>query len=139
MFGRTRTVAAPLLVAGALWVGACGSDDEDSGAAAAKTVSPQRAIAEIAKTRTGLDRGLAAYKAGDAKKADEILAETYVQHYELVEPPLAKKDNALMQRIESNISAQIRVQIKQKVPKAKLEGLIKRTEADLDTAEAKLK
>lgn len=139
MFGRTRTVAAPLMVAGALTVGACGSDKDDSGGAAAKNVSPQRAVAEIGKTRAGLDKGLAAYKAGDAKQADEILAETYVQHFELVEGPLAKKDDVLMERIESNVSAQIRAEIKQKVPKAKLAGLIKRTQADLDTAEAKLK
>lgn len=42
-------------------------------------------------------------------------------------------------KVESTISAQIRAQIKQKVPKAQLEVLIKRTEADVDTAEAKLK
>jgi hypothetical protein len=140
MFGRNRILAAPMLLTGALALGACGSDDKDKGGESSeKSVSPQTAVAEIGQTRTGLDKGLAAYKAGDAKKADEIVAETYVQHFEHVEAPLAKKDGELKEKLESSISAQIRAQIKRKAPSGRVEGLVKRTEADLNTAEAKLK
>lgn len=140
MLTSSRIAVVPVLVAGALALGACGSDDkEPTEESAEKTASPRKAIEEIGETKAGLEKGLVAYKAGQPAKADEIVSETYLQHFEEVEGPLEQADPELTEKLESSISVQIRAQIKRKVPKAQLKELIKRTEADLDTAEAKLK
>ena len=94
---------------------------------------------EIASTAKGLDDALAAYKAGDAAKADQLAGDAYLDHFELVEGPLGKVDIAFMQQLEDQISAGVRNAMKDGKPVADVEALVTKAKADLATAATKLK
>ena len=70
----TPPTLAASLAAVALLAG-CGDGDSSSTEKEEHeaAVTPQKAIAEIAFVRAGLAAGLAAYKQGDAEKADELI------------------------------------------------------------------
>ena len=142
MLKHSRVAALSVALAGTLAIGACGSEnDKDKTAteAAEQESSPQVAISEIGETQAGLKKGLAAYDPAQPARADEIVAETYLQHFEKVEGPLGKVDPHLNEELEEAISGEIRTDIKKKVARADLERLIRSTQADLETAKAKLR
>jgi hypothetical protein len=139
---NSRAVALTAAMAGTLAVGACGSDeknDNQAREAVEQESSPQVAITEIGETQAGLKKGLAAYDPATPARADEIVAETYLQHFEKVEGPLGKVDPELNEELEEAISGEIRGDIKKKVPRTELERLVKSTQADLETAKEKLR
>ena len=91
---RLPSVLILALAALLLAIAGCGgSDDSDEEAEAAST--PQKAIAEIAAVRAGLAAGLAAYAQGNAEKADTLIGDAYLEHFELVEHPLEERDEEL--------------------------------------------
>ncbi|MEO1968482.1 MAG: cytochrome c/FTR1 family iron permease [Sphingomonadaceae bacterium] len=59
----------------------------------------------IAVTRTKLDASLAAYRAGDAKKAKALALSAYLDGFEPIEPLLSAKDAGLMANIETRMGA----------------------------------
>jgi hypothetical protein len=116
---------------------ACGEDKQ--AAAGGRPAGATKAIAEIGQTRIALDSGLAAFKAGDKARAQELVSEGYVQHFEEVEGPLEKVDHGLKEKLEAAIAMGIRDKMKQGAPVAEVEALVGRAKADLATAEQKLK
>lgn len=124
-------IALPLI---ALALAGCGDEDK-----AEEAVSPERAIAEIAEVRSGLDAALATYAAGDAAKADEQVGDVYLQHFELVEGPLDKADHELNEKLEDAIREELRGKIKANAPAEEVEALAAEIEADLTKAEAALR
>jgi outer membrane murein-binding lipoprotein Lpp len=130
---------APLLAAaacGAFALPGCGSDSEKSDEA---NVSDAKAIQEIAATRVGLDHAVKQLRAGDAKAAEDTVAETYLQHFELVEGPLDEVDHELNEELEEAINEELRDKIKGGATPAEVSKLVDSVKADLQTAEAKLR
>jgi outer membrane murein-binding lipoprotein Lpp len=127
----------PVLAAaacGALALPGCG--EEKKGEA---NVSKTKAIQEIAATRVGLEHALAQLRSGDAKAAEDTVAETYLQHFELVEGPLDEVDHELNEELEETINEELRDKIKSGAPPAEVSKLVDSVKDDLETAEAKLR
>jgi hypothetical protein len=132
-----RTLPCVFALSGSLAIAACGNDKAT--VAATEQSSPEQAIAEIGKVRTALDGAVAAVKGGDKARADEILSEGYVAHFENVEHPLEEVDAQLKESLEETLSTKIRDKVKAGAPADEVKALVDGAKADLDTAESKLK
>ena len=130
---RSAVLTAGLTASLAL--AACGSDDKSSAAPA----SASEARTEAAATRASLQKALTQLKAGDRKAADDTVSEGYLQHFEDVEGPLDKVDHELNEKLEDGIKGDLREKIKSGAPVAKVEQLVASLDADLKTAESKLR
>jgi hypothetical protein len=138
-FPRPAPLAASLAAAALL---AAGCGDDDSSATAEEehaAATPQKAIAEIAKVRAGLAAGLAAYEQGDAEKADELVGDAYLEHFELVEGPLEQRDEELNEELEELIREELRQEIKAGAKQPEIAGLVEEANHELDEAEKALK
>jgi len=131
---KTTTI---LLATSTLALAACGGDEETSEESEA-AVTPEAAIEEIAAVRAGLDQALAEYTGGDAETAAEIVEETYLQHFELVEGPLEEADAELNEQLEDEIREELVDEIESSAAVAEVKGLIAEIESGLDEAEAAL-
>lgn len=127
-------------LAGLALIAGCGDDSssatekEEHEAAA----TPQKAIAEIGEVRRGLAAGLAAYRQGDAEKADRLIGDAYLEHFELVEGPLEGRDEELNEELELLISTEIRREIKEGAKTASVAALVEKANRELDEAEKAL-
>jgi hypothetical protein len=126
-----------LLTASALALAACGDEEETSEEAEA-AVTPEAAIDEIAAVRAGLDDAAKTYAGGDADAAAEIVNETYLQHFELVEGPLEEADEELNEELEEQIREELVAEIESAAPKADVDELVAEIESGLEEAEAAL-
>jgi hypothetical protein len=131
--GRHLSIGAASL---ALLAAGCGDDDDSGGEH--ESASPQEAIAEIGEVRTGLDQGLAAYKAGDAEQAEELVSTAYLEHFEVVEGPLEEADEELNEELEELIREEITGEIESGAPVKDVQALVAEAQAGLDQAEAVL-
>jgi hypothetical protein len=116
----------------------CGSSDDKASEEAEHGTTPQQAVAEIAKVRSGLAEALATYRAGDARAADEQVGDTYLQHFELVEGPLEDVDHELNEQLEDTIREQLREQIRADAGAAQVAALVQQIDVKLDEAEQAL-
>jgi hypothetical protein len=124
-----------LLAAASLAVG-CGEDSRSSADAQA---SPSEAIAEIGKTRAGLDDALSAYRSGDRAAAETKVGDAYLEHFEHVEAPLGRIDERLNEQLEEALSVDLRNKIKAGAPAHEVEALAKTIRVNLRRAEIALK
>jgi hypothetical protein len=90
---------------------------------------------EVRATRTGLQQAREAYKGGQHARAEELVTAAYLDHFEKVEGPLAKRDKALNERLERLIRTDLRGKIKGKAPLPDVEQLIETITGGLDQAE----
>lgn len=155
---RITTLAATL-VAAALIAG-CGDDEEDAGSGGATTATTQETtqdttgtteettattpsgggpVAEIDAVRKLLDQAVAKYEAGDAKAAERLVGDAYLEHFEEVEHPLEERDAELMERLEKAISTTIRERIKAGAPIGEVAALVEETKRQLDGAKKLLR
>src|SRR5215210_4073888 len=116
---KIRTGLTTLAAAGSFALAACGSDSKSSSATAEQS-TPAVAIAEIGKTKEGLDKAASQFRGGDAKAAEETVAETYVEHFEKVEDPLGEVDPELKEKLEDAIAGDLRKQIRDGAPAAQV-------------------
>jgi hypothetical protein len=117
----------------------CGDDDDSDNAAeqAEETaLSPDQAIAEIAVVRKMLDDGLAAYEDSDQAAAEELVTDAYLEHFELVEPPLEEADPELNEELEVLIREELGGAVAAGEPEANVKKLVNETHSGLDEAEA---
>jgi hypothetical protein len=130
----------PALAALALIAG-CGDSDSSTNEKGEQeaAATPQKAIAEIGQVRQGLAAGLAAYRQGDAEKADQLVGDAYLEHFELVEGPLEERDEELNEELEELIREEIRGEIKDGAKASEVAALIAEANAELDEAEKALK
>jgi hypothetical protein len=135
---KTKAGMFAVALAAAVVVG-CGGSDESSSEEKEAQATPQEAIAHIGEVRMGIDEALKTYAAGDAAKADELVGDAYLQHFELVEGPLEKADEELNEKLEDSIREELRGKIKDEAPKAEVQQLADAIKADLTKAEAALK
>jgi DNA anti-recombination protein RmuC len=134
-----RHALLSLALAGSLFLAACGSDDDESKEAAEAKVTPAQAVSEIGQTRAALEASMVALKAGDRQKAEDTVAEGYLQHYEKVEGPLEKVDPELKEQIEDTINEEIRDKIKAGGSVAEIRKLVDETKSNLDKAVGELR
>lgn len=130
---RNAPFAAPALIAAALALSACGDDDSTT-SEAEQTSSPETAIAEIGETEKGLNEALATYEKGDEAGAADQVTETYLQHFELVEPPLEEVDEELTEELEEAIREELVSAMEAGDPVADVTALVKQIDADLGEA-----
>jgi hypothetical protein len=137
--GLTRSIslAAPL-AALALLAGCGDSDSSTTEHDEAEASTPQKAIAEIAAVRAGLGAGLGAYIQGNAEKADDLIGDAYLEHFELVEHPLEERDEELNEELELLISTEIRREIKEGASAAEVKALVAEANRELTKAEKAL-
>jgi hypothetical protein len=136
MEGRLRKALA-MAASLALVATGCGDDDSEP-AEPEEAVSPREAIAEIGETRSGLDAALAAYRKGDVAEAEQLVGDAYLQHFELVEPPLEERDAELTEELEVLIRETVRNAISGGDPLKRVEGLVEEADEGLDEAERAL-
>ena len=134
---KVRIGALAALALAGLALG-CGSSGDDKAEEAERGTTPQQAVAEIGKVRSGLAEALATYRAGDASAADEQVGDTYLKHFELVEGPLDDVDHELTEELEDAIREELREQIRGDAGKAKVARLVSEIDAKLDAAEQAL-
>ncbi|MGH2922848.1 MAG: hypothetical protein ACRDKH_02310 [Solirubrobacterales bacterium] len=132
-----KMIFTAALAALALVAAGCGDDKEDTTTEEA-AATPQQAIAEIGAVRQGLAQGLAAYQAGDAQRADMVIGDAYLEHFEIVEGPLDEVDPELNEELEELISTETRDAIKAGAPAKEVEALVQEAQRGLDQAEAAL-
>ncbi len=87
--------------------------------------------------RDGLDRALAALQSGDRAEAKSRVSEAYLAGFEPHEAPLRAASPELVTRVEEAFLG-LRSQIDRGASASSLEGEIRRTQALLDDAEARL-
>lgn len=133
-------LAATALAAAALIAG-CGGDDSSATAEQEEhaAATPQKAIAEIDQVRAGLAAGLAAYRQGDAEKAEQLVGDAYLEHFELVEVPLEQRDEELNEELEELIREELREEIEAGAKPADVAKLVEEANRELDEAEKALK
>ena len=128
-----------LALVGSLGLSACGGDDNGGSREAEEAqATPAQAVAEIGEVRTALDRAVASLQAGKAKRADETVAEGYLEHFEKVEGPLEKVDGELKEHLEDAIRIDLRRRIKDGASVSEVRNMVGRIKADLAEAERKL-
>ncbi len=66
-----------------------------------QAVAPQGAAASLALARSRLAESLAAYRAGDARKAGSLALSAYLDGFEPIEPVLAARNSRLLNRVET--------------------------------------
>ena len=135
---KLRSAALTVALSSGFALAACGSDDTGSEAATEQS-SPAVARTEIVAVKAGLDQAVTELGGGDAKAAEETVANTYVDHFEKVEDPLDKVDHELKEELEEAISGDLRKEISGGAPAAQVSKHVDRIKADLDTAAEKLK
>ena len=133
-----RTLLPTLVVSSSIALAACGSEEQTASTSEEQT-SPAEAVTEIRVVRDSLDQAVAAVKAGDTKRADELLADGYVEHFEHVEGPLEDVDAELNEELEETLSHHIREKIKDGASAAEVQRLVDDAKADLATAASKLR
>jgi hypothetical protein len=137
-----RRFSRPLSLAAALTtlalVAGCGDDSSGEEREEHATATPQKAIAEIGEVRQGLAAGLTAYRQGDAEKADALVGDAYLEHFELVEAPLEQRDEELNEELEELIREEIRGEIKDGAKVSEVAALIAKANRELDEAEEAL-
>jgi high-affinity iron transporter len=115
----------------------CGDDDDSDDAAeqAEETaLTPDEAIAEIAVVRQGIEDGLASYEEGDAAAAEEAVTDAYLEHFELVEPPLEEADEELNEELEVLIRETLAGAIAEGEPVKDVEKIVDEASSGLDKA-----
>lgn len=124
-------------IAALLALPGCG-EDSSSSAEEHGSVTPQEAIAQIGDVRTGLAAGLVAYRAGEAEKADQLVGDAYLEHFELVEGPLEERDEELTEELEELIREELRQEIEEGATAAEMAKLVAEANHELDEAEKAL-
>jgi hypothetical protein len=134
---KSRHAALALTVSASLGLAACGSDE--GAPATATTGSAGEARAQAAATRDALHAALRQLRAGDRQAAENTVEEGYLQHFEDVEGPLGKVDAALKEELEDTLRGELRQKIRSGAPVAEIAALMTSLDADLATAEEKLR
>jgi hypothetical protein len=139
---RNLLMLLAAITAFGLLAAGCGDDSDDTDEAAeeaeATALTPEQAIGEIALVRKGIDEGLAAYEAGDAVTAETLVGDAYLEHFELVEPPLEEADEELNEELEVLIRETLTGAIAAGEPVKDVEKLVDEANSGLDEAEAAL-
>jgi hypothetical protein len=131
----SRSAMPAVLVAASLVAAGCG--DDSSGGEKEAAATPQEAVVEIAKVRAGLAASLNAYAQGNTEKAEQLVGDLYLEHFEPVEALLGERDEELNEELEELISTEIRQEMK-KGTNARVNALAEEAVLKLSSAEKAL-
>jgi hypothetical protein len=134
-----KTLATTITL-GALGLGllsGCGDSDSE-GSEEGAAVTPRQAVGEIGQVRHGLAAGLAAYVQGDAERAERLVGDAYLEHFELVEGPLETRNEELNEELEELIREELRDAIRKDEPVAEVRALVGEANDGLDRATREL-
>lgn len=134
----SRFAASAVLAAVVFSAAGCG-DGNSSESEEHEAATPQEAIVEIGKVRAGLAAGLSAYAQGNAQKAEQLVGDAYLEHYELVEAPLEERDEELNEELEELISTEIRQEMKDGAKPARVVALVEEAQTGLTSGEKALR
>lgn len=127
-----RVSVVLLLIAAVLLLGVagCGGNDE----AAEKSATPAEAVSEIEEIKTLLATAVQQVRDGDAAAAEKTAGNAYLEHFEAVEGPLGKRDQAFMEELEQAISTDLRNDIKDGKSADEIQADVDAIDAKLDRA-----
>ncbi|HYY44013.1 MAG TPA: hypothetical protein VE975_02355 [Actinomycetota bacterium] len=109
--------------------------EEVYGALAADEVDAGETIAEIEEK---LEEVRAAYDSGAADRAAELVADTYIEHYEKIEGKVIEQAPEVNEELEPLLGAELRRMILEGAPKKEVAEAIDKAQALLKEAEAAL-
>jgi hypothetical protein len=90
-------------------------------------VKAPTAPAEVAEEIEGLlDEIVADYRAGNSEKAAELVAEAYLENYEVIEPEVIEYAPDINSELEPLLGAALRREISDGAPPAKIEDMVRR-------------
>ena len=137
--GPTRiTHLASLAAAAAIAAPGCGSDSDSNGHPGHERVTPETGLGEIKQVRRGLTPALAQYRRGDADVAERTVGDAYLEHFELVEVPLAKAEPQLNEDLEVLIRERLRGAIAASESPKRVAALVREARVGLTDAEQAL-
>jgi hypothetical protein len=136
---RISPTVALLALSGAVALAGCGEPKAKDAPATGATAKPLEAVQEIDVVRKDLVRVVNEVQQGHRKAAGEIVSETYVQHFEKVEPPLDKADHKLKEKLEKALSRTLRQKIKTGKPVGEIGKFVQRLDLELAKAQDELK
>jgi hypothetical protein len=99
-----------------------------SAASIADAITHAHAAAEL------MDQALALYAEGSTQAAVDLMADAYLDHFEIVEVPLAEVDEQFMFDLELQIALTIRHAMLDGQPVEQVAALVARAQADLERA-----
>lgn len=135
-----RTLSIFVIACSAIALAACGSEsDTDGPGEAEQNVTADVALSEIRAVRAGLTEGLTQYKAGDDEAAERTVGDAYLEHFELVEVPLAKADPQLNEDLEHLMREELRGAIADGSSPKRVAALVREARAGLTEAEQALR
>ncbi|MFN8161382.1 MAG: multicopper oxidase domain-containing protein [Solirubrobacterales bacterium] len=105
----------------------------------APPVTPSNPVAELVQMRKLLVRAKASYGRGAGARADDLVADAYLDHFERVESLLAEQDRELMEGLETLVSEELRDKIAAGAPTEEVASLIDRARHELARAERLLR
>lgn len=121
-FGGVRLAAAQVRA---------GTAPEPAGSAH-DAASPAESIEAIV---TQLREAVDAYEAGDTERANELIAEAYIERFEGLEGDLIEQDAELVRSLEKDFNATLPMAMKRGAPASELRGELDRMIGDLEKAE----
>jgi hypothetical protein len=130
--------ALAIAAVGAATLTACGDDENGGEEAEQASATPQDAITEIAAVRTGLASAVTAYRADDADRAQMLVEDAYLEHFELVEPALEEVDPELNEELEEQIREELVGEIEAGAPTPDVVELTVEIQRGLTKAESAL-
>ena len=134
------TVAAIAVLVSAFALVACVSTPKrDESAAGKKQANAKEAIQEIDIIRKDLLRVSQAVRTDHRKQALNIASETYVQHFEKIEPVLEKVSPKLKQSLETQFAGTLRKKLRSNAPKKEIFGFITALDARIGQAQVQIK
>lgn len=96
-------------------------------------------VAEVDAVKAMLAQALAVYRRGDRARAERIVGDAYLEHFEDVEHALEERDHELMEELEVLISTRIRNAMKRGAPVAEVQRLVGEAQRGLDRARTLLR
>jgi F0F1-type ATP synthase membrane subunit b/b' len=136
-----KTILAAVALFSAFALVACGNPEkkDSSTPQGQQNATRDEALQEIDIVRKDLVRATHMLQTGRRQPAEEVVSETYVQHYEKVEKVLGSIDKELNEKLEEDLSGKLRKMIKSGVAVKKIVKFITAVDADLGRAQDKLK
>jgi high-affinity iron transporter len=102
-----------------------------------EALAPQGASGSLALARSRLAESLAAYRAGDSRKASSLALSAYLDGFEPLEPTLAARDGALLGQVERAMG-ELRASIQRGEDASAVQSRVDRVGELLDSAQALL-
>lgn len=91
-------------------------------------------VAEIDKVEKLLNQVKQAYANGNRVEAKQLAAEAYLDHFEKIEPELAKRDKQLMEELEVMIATDLRNKIKKGASTGEIDAIVSEATKGLNQA-----